>query len=223
MLQGKGSAQVRRERRFAAMDGLLSVAKARACVQLLESALHGTLEPMEDPIPAWTLEGMHENYSELLPKTVRVQTAMLDERRSRSRRAAEQVGLTEMLQSDSFRAFAQAIAGQPLKRRFGMQVLCYGPGDYSGPHNDHHPEEADARNGYLDLHVSLPTRDVDHQWLVYEQGGHLSELASINVLGRVTAYRLPFWHYTTPLVAKPQRRAARRWVLLGTFLFKQRG
>jgi hypothetical protein len=32
-------------------------------------------------------------------------------------------------------------------------------------------------------------------------------------------YRLPFWHYTTPLVAKPGAEdAARRWVLLGTFL-----
>jgi hypothetical protein len=32
----------------------------------------------------------------------------------------------------------------------------------------------------------------------------------------VTAYRLPFWHYTTPLVGAPK---AARWVLLGTFLF----
>jgi hypothetical protein len=32
-------------------------------------------------------------------------------------------------------------------------------------------------------------------------------------------YRLPFWHYTTPLAAKPGAEAtARRWVLLGTFL-----
>ena len=38
--------------------------------------------------------------------------------------------------------------------------------------------------------------------------------------GRITAYRLPLWHYTTPLVAKRGREAeARRWVLLGTFLF----
>jgi hypothetical protein len=39
-------------------------------------------------------------------------------------------------------------------------------------------------------------------------------------MGGITAYRLPFWHYATPLVAKPGReREARRWVLLGTFLF----
>jgi hypothetical protein len=36
----------------------------------------------------------------------------------------------------------------------------------------------------------------------------------------VTAYRLPFWHYTTPLVAKRGRSDAARWVLLGTFLYR---
>ncbi len=38
-------------------------------------------------------------------------------------------------------------------------------------------------------------------------------------MGGVTCYRLPFWHYTTPMVAKRGREEqARRWVLLGTFL-----
>jgi hypothetical protein len=38
--------------------------------------------------------------------------------------------------------------------------------------------------------------------------------------GCLTLYRLPFWHYTTPLQAKPkQERKAARWVLLGTFLY----
>jgi len=34
----------------------------------------------------------------------------------------------------------------------------------------------------------------------------------------VAVYRLPFWHYTTPLLAKRGREAeARRWLLLGSF------
>ena len=38
-------------------------------------------------------------------------------------------------------------------------------------------------------------------------------------MGGVTCYRLPVWHYTTPMVAKRGREGdARRWVLLGTFL-----
>jgi hypothetical protein len=37
--------------------------------------------------------------------------------------------------------------------------------------------------------------------------------------GGIAVYRLPFWHYTTPLRAKRGKEAlARRWVILGTFL-----
>jgi hypothetical protein len=44
-------------------------------------------------------------------------------------------------------------------------------------------------------------------------------MVPVNTVGGVTVYRLPFWHYTTPLMARPgQDAAARRWVLLGTFL-----
>ncbi|MGH6931074.1 MAG: hypothetical protein ACREEE_01425, partial [Dongiaceae bacterium] len=107
--------------------------------------------------------------------------------------------------------------------RWGLQLLCYGPGDYAGPHNDHHPEEPTARGGYLDLHVSLSGRGVAQQWLVYAVKGHFTELADLATSGGVTAYRLPFWHFTTPLVARPKASAtsARRWVLLGTFLYRE--
>ena len=30
---------------------------------------------------------------------------------------------------------------------WGRQVICYETGDYSGPHNDHHPQNEDERNG----------------------------------------------------------------------------
>jgi hypothetical protein len=54
---------------------------------------------------------------------------------------------------------------------------------------------------------------------VYEQRGHFSQVQDVVMRGGITCYRLPFWHYTTPLVARPRRQAdARRWVLLGTFL-----
>jgi hypothetical protein len=125
-----------------------------------------------------------------------------------------------MLRSASFHAFAEALAGRALSSEFGRQVLCYGPGDYAGPHNDHHPSDAKARAGYIDLHLSLSGPAVAHQWLVYAKAGHLSEIAPVHGAATFTAYRLPFWHYTTPLVARPGRAAkARRWVLLGTFLF----
>ena len=98
-------------------------------------------------------------------------------------------------------------------------MLAYGPGDYAGPHNDHHPEDAEARDGYTDVHLTFCTPAVARQSLVYAPLGHFSEEANVKTLGGVTAYRLPFWHYTTPLVARPgQQSRARRWVLLGTFL-----
>ena len=95
-----------------------------------------------------------------------------------------------------------------------MQVLCYRPGDYAGPHTDHHPESPDHRDGYVDVHLTFCTPGVREQLIVYEENGHLSAQRSIAKSGTVTAYRLPFWHYTTPLQAKPE---ARRWLVLGSF------
>ncbi len=205
--------------RFISLRGVIDVKKALACRNALEEELRDTLTQMEDPIPPESILGMTENYSELLPKAVRVRTALLESRRSRSWRAAERVGLPTMLRSESFAAFAAAVSGRALRRKWGIQVLCYGPGDYTGPHNDHHPEDEEARDGYVDMHVTLATPAVAHQWLVYAKGGHFSEISSVNTVGGVTVYRLPFWHYTTPLVARPGAEAhARRWVLLGTFL-----
>ncbi len=100
-------------------------------------------------------------------------------------------------------------------------MLCYRAGDYAGPHNDHHPEDAEARAGYLDVHLTLCNSAVAAQELIYARRGHFTELVSVATLGGVTAYRLPFWHYTTPLRAKRGRTdEARRWVLLGTFLYE---
>src|SRR4030095_10664763 len=143
-----------------------------------------------------------------------------ERRRERADRRAEEIGLVAMLRSESFAAFAAALAGRALRRRWGIQLLCYGPGDYAGPHNDHHPEEPAARRGYLDLHISLSGRGVAQQWLVYAVQGHFSRIVDVATAGGVTAYRLPIWHYVTPLVARDGAPAetARRWVLLGTFL-----
>jgi hypothetical protein len=124
------------------------------------------------------------------------------------------------MRSASFRAFAETLAGRPLDAEFGQQVLCYGPGDYAGPHTDHHPEDARAAKGYIDFHVSFGSKAVAHQYLVYARDGHFTEMVDVNTPGGITVYRLPFWHYTTPLIARRGREAsARRWVVLGTFLF----
>ncbi len=204
--------------RFLARADLLDRAKVARLRRALEAELTGSLEFMERPIPPESISRMRHDYGELLPKTSRAHTIYFESRREPGVKAAERIGLARMMRSASFRAFAEALAGRRLSAGWGLQVLRYGAGDYAGPHNDHHPENKDARGGYIDLHLSLCSPGVAHQWLVYSRAGHFSEIVSVAQPATVTAYRLPFWHYTTPLVTKRGKDAA-RWVLLGTFLY----
>jgi len=205
--------------RFLARNDLLDRPKVERVRRLLETSLVAELELLERPIPPESISAMRHDYGELLPKTSRARTIYFESRRERGVKVAESIGLARMMRSASFRAFAEALAGRRLAAEWGLQVLRYGPGDYAGPHNDHHPENKAANSGYIDLHLSLCSPGVAHQWLVYSRAGHFSEIVSVAQPATVTAYRLPFWHYTTPLVAK-RRRDAARWVLLGTFLYR---
>ena len=205
--------------RFVAMNGLLDAAKSRAVLAVLETHIAPHLTTMEDGIPPASIWGMRENYCELLPKTVRVRTVTMASRRSAGARAVARSGLLPFLTSPTFREFVEVLSGRRVRPRWGTQILAYGPGDYAGPHNDHHPEDPAARDGYTDVHLTFCTAGVARQTLVYAPHDHFSHEQSVRTLGGVTAYRLPFWHYTTPLIARPGRSgAARRWVLLGTFL-----
>ncbi len=206
--------------RFLPIEGLIDRTRATRLRALLDRTLASTLERIDRPISPDTIWRMRADYAEMLPKATRASTIYFDRADEAGVKAARRIGLDAMLRSASFHAFAQALAGRALAPKFGRQVLCYGPGDYAGPHNDHHPGNAKARKGYIDLHLSLSSPAVAHQWLVYAKAGHLSEIVPVHGAATLTAYRLPFWHYTTPLVAKPGQDAkARRWVLLGTFLF----
>jgi hypothetical protein len=211
-------------RRFIALEGLIKESAAETLRKVLEREMLPLLSEMAMPIPPETIWEMQKNYEEWLPKTVRVKTAALDSKRAKSYARAKELGLIDLLSGDSFIAFAEAVAGRKLNRKGGQQVLCYGPGDYAGPHNDHHPEDKGYEKGYLDIHLSLGSPAVAHQYLVYAKSGHFTEMVPVHGSGTLTVYRLPFWHLTTPLQAKPGReKDARRWVLLGTFGFKDGG
>jgi hypothetical protein len=203
-------------RRFLVADDLIDRAKAERVRRTLEAKLAQALEPLEKPIPPESIWKMRRDYGELLPKTSRSRTIFFDSPREPGARAAKAIGLTALMRSVSWRGFAEALAGAKLASGWGLQVLRYGPGASAGPHNDHHPENPRARRGYVDLHLSLCSPGVEHQWLVYSRAGHFSEIASVAGRATVTGYRLPFWHFTTPLVGKAD---AARWVLLGTFLY----
>ena len=201
------------EQRFFNAADLLDASSARAAPKLLAKAFSPLMVEMArvapDPMSATVMAG------ERLPKTVRMLTTQQNS--PETVEAAKECGLLGMLQSPAYHDFVQALAGRPLKGPDTLQVLCYRPGDYAGPHTDNHPEEPAARNGYVDTHLTFCTPGVEHQYLVYEREGHLSEIQSIVATGSVTAYRLPFWHYTTPLVTRS--KATRRWLVLGTFLY----
>lgn len=211
--------------RFLALGGLVDPKRAKAVALLLEKTLQTHLREMAQPIPPETIWEQRQNYAEQLPKTMRQRTTHLDNPRSAAFRVAQEIGLIACLRSDSYRAFATALAGRPLKKKYGLQAIAYAAGDYAGPHTDHHPEEPEAARGYLDMHLSFATTAVRDQYLVYAKTGHFTEMVEVTQTpGLMTAYRLPFWHYTTPLRAKPKQEAkARRWVLLGTFLFADQG
>jgi hypothetical protein len=165
--------------RFLARDDLLDRSKAERLRRALEAALSDKLEPLAQPIPPESIFGMRRDYGELLPKTSRARTIYFDSRREPGVKEAERIGLARLMRSASFRAFAEALAGRKLASGWGLQVLRYGPGDYAGPHNDHHPENKAARGGYIDLHISLCSPGVAHQWLVYSRAGHFSQIVSV--------------------------------------------
>jgi len=200
-------------------EDFIDPAIARRCIAALDEAMYPFLKRMHDPIPRERLLQQKKNYSETLKKTVRVKTATLNSSKSQALDAARAIGLAEMMSSDSFRRFGEAVVGAPLRRNhWGRQVICYEQGDYSGPHNDHHPESAVARNGFVDLHIMFSNDAVASQWLVYEERGFLSASHEVARRSGIAVYRLPFWHYTTPLVGRRGREGeARRWLLLGSF------
>jgi hypothetical protein len=209
----------RRQTPIVFFEGIIDTGVARECIRLLDEAVFPVLRPMHTPIPREALTGMKLNYREELSKTVRVRTATLNSRASKALTAAREVGLDTMMRSASFRRFAQAVTASTLREdHWGRQVICYETGDYSGPHNDHHPEHAETRNGFLDFHVMFSNDAVAGQLLVYEQRGFLSQSRDVSRAPAIAVYRLPFWHYTTPLQARPGReQSARRWLLLGSF------
>ncbi|MSO89530.1 MAG: hypothetical protein EXQ89_06145 [Rhodospirillaceae bacterium] len=199
--------------------GAIGREKAAAMEVLLEKTMAPHLSPLSDAIPPESIAGQTRNYQERLKKVARLRTAYL-ERRGKAWAEAERIGLFAMMRAPSFRQFAEAVAGRPLDQKLGVQVLRYAPGDYQGPHTDHHPEDPRAKDGYIDVHLSLPSAAVADQFLVYARDGHLSEMVNVAAPGGIAVYRLPFWHYTTPLRAKRgQAAVARRWVILGTFLY----
>lgn len=184
----------------------------------LRRYLYPVLRPVFSPIPPDAIQGMRRNYTEQLPKTMRFKTAYLESSRSRAYRAAEYLGVIDLLLSEELRLLAESTSRTPLVSGPGCQIICYESGDFCGPHNDHHPEESHLRDGYIDVHIMLSEPMVASQLLIYEKRrGLLNAVEEVGQGFGIAVYRLPFWHYTTPLIAHGVGRNARRWLLLASF------
>jgi hypothetical protein len=206
------------KRYFATFDGVVDKSKAEDYVEILDAHLYRHLAVEQRRIPAESITKIRKNYQEVLSKSMHIKTAFFRRRNARSYQAAERIGLLRMMRSGTFTDFAEAVTGLKLDRELNLQVSCYEHGDYVGPHNDHHPENEAIKHGYVDFHVMFTNNAVAHQYLIYEEAGHFSKIVDVNIQAGVSIYKLPFWHYTTPLAGKPgQERDARRWLLLGSF------
>jgi hypothetical protein len=186
--------------------------------ECMDRRLASHLRVLRTPISKDIIRNLKVNYSESLPKTMRIRTADLDAKSGEAKRAAASLGLIAVLKSDELRRFGERVTGKKLHPDPGCQVICYEPGDYSGPHTDHHPEERELRDGYVDIHIMLSSPKVASQLLVYErQQGMLNEVAEIGKGMSIAVYQLPFWHYTTPMLARRGAEDARRWLLLASY------
>jgi hypothetical protein len=208
----------RRQTPIVVFENVIDRGVSRDCMRLLDEAMFPILRRMWFPIPREAVTKMKRNYTDKLSKTMRVRTVTLNSARSKALDAAREIGLAQMMRSASFHRAAQSVTESSLSPDCNRQVICYESGDYSGPHNDHHPETPGTRNGFVDLHVMFSNDAVAQQLLVYEEGGFLTRTHDVAGAPAIAIYRLPFWHYTTPLVARRGHEAqARRWLLLGTF------
>jgi hypothetical protein len=196
----------------------VSSGKLATLTDFMDRRLASHLRVLRSPIPKDIIRKLKVNYSEELPKTMRIRTADLDARSGKAKRVAASLGLIATLKSDELRRFGERVTGKKLQSDPACQVICYEPGDYSGPHTDHHPEQRELRDGYIDIHIMLSSPKVASQLLVYErQQGMLNEVAEIGKGMSIAVYQLPFWHYTTPMLARPGADDARRWLLLASY------
>jgi hypothetical protein len=200
------------------LPNMIPARSAAACRRLLERSFLGCLQRVIEPISQDLILHAKPDVNEALPKTMEFRTSYFENRHSRAHIAAGKVRLLECMQSASLREFAEAVTGYRVRSHRGTQVICYEPGQSVGPHTDSHPEIPEARQGYVDVHLMFSTPAVKHQYLVYEEAGLFQRIENVALDGAIAIYRLPFWHYSTPLDCFRQREAsARRWLLLAGF------
>src|SRR5689334_4736912 len=88
-------------RRFVVLGGMIATTKAERLRRILEREMASELSDLSQPIPPETIWDMKRNYDDWLPKSVRCRTAYLENRRGAAWRRAKELGLIDLLSSDS--------------------------------------------------------------------------------------------------------------------------
>jgi hypothetical protein len=216
ILKGAGNTDTKAFLGFA--SNLVKKDDARMILENLEKYYYNSLQLQNTPIPTDYISRMKRNYSEQLGKTMKMKTIGLNSTRTRGYKIAAETGLITMLQSGSYKRMGEVLLGRKFGDPVGNQVICYENGGYVSPHNDHHPEDKHLKKGYYDIQLMFSNEYVAQQSLVYEENGYLNKAVDISTQSGIAVYKLPFWHYTTPLMGRKNYEAkARRWLLLGSF------
>ena len=186
----------------------------------LQQKVFPVLRNCNTPISGDIIKEMKINYSEKLGKSMKMMSSEINSSRSIAYKVAKEIGLFDMLSSESYKLMGEVLMATKFGNSIGKQIICYQHADYVSPHNDHHPENENIKRGYFDIQLMLSNKYVKHQWLVYEQNGFLNKFVDITSLSGIAVYRLPFWHYTTPMISKPgEHNTAKRWLLLHSYEF----
>jgi hypothetical protein len=221
ILSGKYKTDKFKSKKNTPVDVLSEVIDEKAatdCIRILQKNFYPLLRPIASRIDPEELINMKKNYSEKLAKNLRMKTLEIGGKNSRSFESAAACGLYQMMHSASLQKFGEMVAGEPFGVAQNNQIICYESGDYVSPHNDHHPEFPSVKDGFFDIHIMFSNAAVQHQLLVYENNGYLNGYYNIAVPVAIAVYKLPFWHYTTPLVPKQKKEStAQRWLLLRSF------
>lgn len=200
---------------FYASDTLVDHTHLAKYTQVIHDTFEELLVPMVRPLPSPMAS--YASNADLLPKVAKMRGVPTKpgETDSEAFKRAEELGIVAMLNSESYVKFCNLLAGRTLEGPAQLQLFAFAHGDYAGPHADHHPDHPRQKNGYCDVHLTFCTPGIREQWIIYEEGGHFAQQRSLAGTGTITAYRLPTWHYTTPLRAdSPEDR---RWLVLSSF------
>ena len=202
------------------LSNIIQKKYAEKILQDLNEYFYRNLHIHNATIPHDSIMRMKRNYTEQLGKTMKMKTIDLNNVRTKSYKLALDTGLIEMLHSASYKKMGEMLLTASFGAPVGNQLICYEDSGYVSPHNDHHPEDKHLKAGYYDIQLMLSNNYVTNQFLVYEEHGFLNKAVDISTLSGIAVYRLPFWHYTTPLMAKKNFESkAQRWLLLGSYEF----